>query len=123
MKRSEHEAVQASRPQALADLKRLMYEHSMHIEVVNRLLAYKTEAREYIAYFRRMTFLTNGSFMVCGLALMGFGIKRMAVSALLVGVVCLFAGMLIFWKFSGAFIGMIRALHATEAVARKHDLI
>lgn len=123
MSECEHDKPNRFNPQAVDDLKQLMREHSMHIEVVNTLLASKAEARDYIAYFKRMTFLTNGSFMAGGLALMGFGIKRMVGNEYLLGFVCLLIGMAVFWQFLGAFISMIRALRATEAVARKHDLI
>lgn len=123
MSLNESEAKQALRQKALGDLQRLKRSHAMDSEVIDCLLASKTEARRYIAFFKRMTFLTNGSFMAGGLALIGFGCKQMIGSQLLVGFVCLFIGALVFWQSSGAFISMIRTLHAMEAVARKHDLI
>jgi len=122
MKRSEYRPEHYS-TQALADLHRLMRNHSMNIEVVNCLLTSKAEAGRYISYFRRMTFIINSSFMAGGLASIGFGAKRLSGGEFILGGLCLIIGMVIFWKFSAAFVSMTRTLQATVAVARKHDLI
>jgi len=110
-------------PAALADLKALSRDHGINDELIKSLLASKEEAHAHISFFKRMMFVSNGAVMTLGLALAGFGAKRLMDGFSIVGVLCLVAGALLFLKFLAVFAGMVRAIKAAEAVAQKHKLI
>ena len=117
------DATRAPSPAALADLKALSCEYGINDELITSLLASKEEARAHISFFKRMMFISNGAVMTLGLALAGFGAKRLMDGFSVVGVLCLVVGVLLFLKFLSVFASMLKSLRATEALARKHNLI
>ena len=110
-------------PQAVADLKALARDNAINAELIKSLTASKEEARAHIRFFKRMMFVSNGAVMTIGLALAGYGGKKLVGGFSIVAVVCLLAGLLLFVKFTAVFAGMTRSIRKTEAVARKHELI
>lgn len=61
--------------------------------------------------------------MTIGLAIAGFGAKRLMDGFSVLGLICLIAGALLFLRFAAVFASMTLSMKATEAIARKHDLI
>lgn len=110
-------------PEVLADLKMLSRDYGINNELIRSLVTSKEEARAHLAYFKRMMFMTNGAVIAVGLALAGYGGKRLMDGFSIVAVICLIIGLLLIIKFTAVFAGMTRAIKATEAVARKHELI
>ena len=117
------DAARAPSPAALADLNALAREHGVNAELIKSLTAGKEEARAHLGFFRRMMFVSNGGVMTVGLAIAGFGAQRLMSGVSILGVLCLVIGGLLFLKFTAVFASMVKAIRATEAVARKHDLI
>jgi len=117
------DAARAPSPEALSDLKALSRDHGINAELIKSLTASKEEARAHIGFFKRMMFVTNGGVMTVGLAIAGFGAQRLLGGFSVLGLVCLVVGALLFLKFTAVFASMDKAIRATEAVARKHDLI
>ena len=117
------EGVRAPSPEALADLKALARDHGINAELIKSLTASKEEARAHIGFFKRMMFMTNGAVMTVGLAIAGFGAQRLMGGFSVLGLVCLIVGAIVFLKFTAVFASMVKAIKATETVARKHDLI
>ena len=113
----------APSPEALADLKDLARDHGINAELIRSLTTSKPEARAHIGFFKRMMFVSNGAIMTLGLAVAGFGGQRLMGGFSILGAICLVVGLLLFLKFMAVFAGMTRAIKATEAVARKHNLI
>ena len=113
----------APSPEALADLKDLARDHGINAELIKSLTTSKVEARAHIGFFKRMMFVSNGGVMTVGLAIAGFGAQRLMSGVSILGVLCLVIGGLLFLKFTAVFASMVKAIRATEAVARKHDLI
>ena len=110
-------------PEARADLKQLSTDHAINAELIHSLTTSKEEARAHLAFFKRMMIVSNGLLMFLGMSLAGFGAIRLVDGFSILGVICLLAGSLIFLKFASVFASMTRAIRATEAVARKHQLI
>jgi len=110
-------------PEALSDLKWLAREHGINDELIQSLKTSKDESRMHIRFFKRMMFAINGAVMTIGLALTGFGIQRMMNGFSIIALIMTFAGSLLFVKFASVFMGMSRAIKATESIAQKHDLI
>lgn len=117
------EASRPPSPQALADLKALARDHGVNAELIKSLTASKEEARAHLGFFKRMMFISNGAVMTIGLAIAGFGWQRFSAGSALLGGICLALGALLFLKFTAVFASMVKAIKATEAVARKHELI
>lgn len=117
------DAVRAPSPEALADLKQLARDHGINAELIKSLTASKEEARAHLGFFKRMMFVTNGGVMFMGLLLAGFGLQRLMSGFSVLGLICLAVGAILFLKFTTVFMSMTRAIKATEAVARKHELI
>jgi len=117
------ETVRAPSPEALADLKALSRDHGINAELIKSLTTSKEEAREHLGFFKRMMFVSNGGVIFVGLVLVGFGVQRLMGGFSVLGLVGLVVGALLFLKFTVVFAGIVRAIKATEAVARKHDLI
>ena len=117
------EAVRAPSPEALADLKQLVRDHGINAELIKSLTTSKKEARAHLGFFKRMMFLTNGGVMFAGLVLAGFGGQRLLSGFSVLGLICLLIGGLLVLKFTAVFASMVKAIRATEAVARKHELI
>ena len=117
------EAARAPSPEALADLKALARDHGVNAELIKSLTASKEEARAHLGFFRRMMFVSNFVVMMIGAAIAIFGGQKyfQGASDLWIGAMVL--GLLLFLKFFTVFISMSKALRATQAVARKHDLI
>ena len=110
-------------PERLADLKRLVDDHGISLDMISSLSSSKEEARAHIGFFKKMMFVSNGIVMTIGLSVAGFGLKRLMDGFSVLGLVCAVLGLLLFLKFTSVFVGMARAIKATEAVARKHELI
>ena len=117
------EAAQTPSAEALADLKALARDHGINAELIKSLTASKEEARAHIGFFKRMMFVTNGGVITVGLGIAGFGAQRLLGGISVLGVICLVVGALLFLKFTAVFASMVKAIRATEAVARKHDLM
>lgn len=117
------EAVRAPSPEALADLKQLARDHGINAGLIKSLTASKEEARAHLGFFKRMMFVTNGGLMFIGLLLAGFGLQRLMSGFSVLGLICLAVGAIVFLKFTAVFASMVKAIKATEWVARKHDLI
>lgn len=117
------EAGRAPSPAALADLKALARDHGINAELIKSLTASKEEARAHLGFFKRMMFISNGAVMTVGLALFGFGWQRFSAGSLIVGGILAVIGVILFVKFTAVFSSMVKAIRATEAVARKHELI
>ncbi len=113
----------APSPEALAELKGLARDHGINAELIKSLTTSKEEARAHLGFFKRMMFVSNGVVRMVGWAIAGFGAQRLMVGMFIVGVICLVIGGLLFLKFTAVFASMVKAIRATEAVARKHDLI
>ena len=117
------DAARAPSPEALADLKRLARDHGVNAELIKSLTASKEEARAHLGFFKRMMFVSNGAVMMIGAAIAIFaGLQLRGGSSILWGA-AMGIGIILFLKFFAVFISMSKALRATEAVARKHDLI
>lgn len=114
---------QTPSPALLADLKALESKHAINSELIKSLLASKDEARAHIGFFKRMMFVSNGAVMTIGLAIAGFGAKRLIDSFSVLGLISLITGALLFLRFAAVFASMALSMKATEAIARKHDLI
>ncbi len=110
-------------PQALADLKALTRDRGINEELIKSLTVSKEEARAHLGFFKRMMIVTNGGVIFVGLSLAGFGAQRLMGGFSVLGLICLVIGAMLFLKFTAVFAGMVRAIKATEAVARKHELI
>ena len=117
------EAVRAPSPEALADLKKLARDHGINAELIKSLTTSKDEARAHLGFFKRMMFVTNGGVMFIGLLLAGFGLQRLMSGFSVLDLICLAVGAIVFLKFTAVFASMVKAIKATEWVARKHDLI
>ena len=113
----------APSPERLADLKRLVDDHGMSLDMISSLSSSKEEARAHLKFFKRMMITSNGLLMFLGLTLAGFGILRLVDKFSILALACAIAGTLLFRKFASVFASMSRSLRATEAVARKHNLI
>lgn len=113
----------APSPERLADLKRLVDEHGISLDMISSLTSSKEEARAHLKLFKRMMFVSNGLLMFLGLTLAGFGVLRLMDTFSILGLICTIAGTLLFLKFASVFASMNRALRATETVAKKHRLI
>ena len=123
MDKSRPEVAHAVSPEALADLEMLARDHGMNAELIQSLQAGKEEARAHLKFFKTMMYASNGVVMFLGLALVGFGLQRLIGGFSVLDAICLAIGAVLFLKFSVVFLSMLRALRATEAVARKHELI
>lgn len=110
-------------PALQADLEGLRDDHGMNEELIKSLLVSKEQACAHIGFFKRMIFMSNGAVMTIGLAIAGFGGRRLMGGFSVLSFICLLGGVLLFLKFMAVFAGMTRSIRATEAVARKHDLI
>ena len=117
------EAQRAPSPEALADLKVLAREHCVNAELIKSLTASKEEARAHLGFFKRMMFVSNGAVMMVGAALAIFAGQQLRGGTSILWVAALGIGIVLFVKFFTVFISMSKSLRATEAVARKHDLI
>lgn len=117
------EAERPPSPEALADLKALARDHGLNAELIKSLIVSKAQARAHLKFFKCMMFISNGAVMILGLALVGYGGKRLMDGFSIVAVICLVVGLLLFAKFAAVFASMTRAIRATEVIARKHDLI
>ena len=117
------EANRAPSPEALADLKMLARDHGISAELIQSLKTCKDEARAHIKFFKRMMFLSNGAVMTLGLALAWVGCQRFFAGSTVLGAICFVLGVLFFLKFSAVFASMVKAIKATEEVARKHGLV
>ena len=117
------EAGRAPSPALRADLDALERDHAINSELIKSLLASKAEARAHIAFFKRMMFVSNGLIMSVGLAIAGFGVKRLLDGFSGLALAALIVGGLLFLRFAAVFVSMTLSLKATEALARKHDLI
>lgn len=106
-----------------SDLRVLERDHAINSELIKSLLASKEEALAHIIFFKRMMFVSNGAVMTIGLALAGFGGKRLLDGFSWLGIVALVVGVLLFLRFVTVFATMTLSMKATEALARKHDLI
>ena len=113
----------APSPALAADLEALKRNHAINPELISSLLASKEEARAHIRFFKRMMFVSNGAVMTIGLALAGYGGKRLLGEFSINGLICLIVGGLLFLRFAAVFATMTLSMKASEAVARKHDLI
>ena len=110
-------------PQALADLKALADDHGINAELIKSLTASKEEARAYLGFFKRMMFISNGLVMMIGAAITIFAGQKFSGGASFLWGGAVLLGVILFVKFFTVFISMSKALRATQAVARKHDLI
>lgn len=110
-------------PELAADLKALERNHAINPELIKSVLASKEEARAHIRFFKRMMFVSNGAIMTIGLALASYGGKRLFDAFSVIGLICLIVGGLLFLRFAAVFATMTLSMKATEAVARKHELI
>jgi len=110
-------------PEAMADLRQLTSDHAINADLIHSLTTSQTRARAHLKFFKNMMIISNGSVIFAGAVLAGFGLLRLSNGFSVFGLICLIAGSLLFVKFSTVFISMNRALRATEAVAKKHDLI
>jgi len=110
-------------PEAVADLRQLSSDHAINSELIHSLTASKKEARAHLKFFKRMMMISNGLLMFVGAVLAGFGVSRLLDGFSVLGLISLIAGLLLFLKFVSVLASMTRALHATEAVARKHQLL
>lgn len=106
-----------------SDLSALERDHAINSELIKSLLASKEEAHAHITFFKRMMFVSNGAVMTIGLALAGFGGKRLLDGFSWLGIISLAVGVLLFLRFVTVFATMTLSMKATEALARKHDLI
>lgn len=106
-----------------ADLKALERDHGMSSELIKSLTTSKEEARAHIRFFKRMMFISNSAAMTIGLAILGFGVKRLTEGFSVLGAVSLVVGLFLFLKFAIVFASMTKAINNTEAVAQKYDLI
>ena len=107
----------------MADLKALESNHAINSELIKSLLASKDEVRAHIGFFKRMMFVSNGAVMTIGLAIAGFGTKRLMDGFSVLGLICLIVGALLFLRFAAVFASMTLSMKATEAIGRKHDLL
>jgi len=107
----------------ITDLEALKRNHAINPELIKSLLASKAEARAHIKFFKRMMFVSNSVVMTVGLALASYGGKRLLGEFSVTGVICLIVGGLLFLRFAAVFASMTLSMKATEAVARKHDLV
>ena len=110
-------------PEAVADLRQLSSDHAINAELIHSLTASKEEARAHLKFFKRMIITSNGLLMFVGATLAGFGILRLLDGFSILGLISLISGLLLFLQFASVFMSMTRALRATEAVARKHQLL
>ena len=117
------EAQRASSPEALADLKALARDHGVNAELIKSLTASKEEAQAHLGFFKLMMFLSNGAVMIVGAALAIFAGQQLGGGTSILWGAVLTLGVILFLKFFTVFISMSKALRATEAVARRHDLI
>ena len=117
------EAQRAPSPEALADLKALAPDHGVNAELIKSLTASKEEARAHLGFFKRMMFLSNGAVMMVGAALAIFAGQQLRGGTSILWGAAFGIGIVLFVKFFTVFISMSKSLRATEAVARKHDLI
>ena len=117
------EAARAPSPEALADLKALARDHGVNAELIKSLTTSKEEARAHLGFFKRMMFVTNGGVMMIGAAIAIFSGQQLKEGTSILWGVSLTIGIILFVKFFTVFVSMSKSLRATEAVARKHDLI
>ena len=110
-------------PEALVDLKALAREHGVNAELIKSLTAGKEEARAHLGFFRRMMFMSNGTVMMIGATIAILAGQKFYQGASDLWIGAMVFGLLLFVKFFTVFISMSKALRATEALARKHDLI
>ena len=110
-------------PSLQSDLKALERDHAINPELIKSLLASKEEARAHIGFFKRVMFVSNGAVMTIGLALAGFSGKRLMDGFSVLALIGLIVGALLFLRFAAVFATMTLSMKATEALARKHDLI
>ena len=110
-------------PEAVADLRLLSTDHAINADLIHSLTASKLEAREHLKFFKRMMIISNGTLMFLGLTLAGFGGLSLLNDFSILGLICLIAGTFLVLKFASVFASMTRALSATKAVAKKHQLI
>lgn len=122
---SETDNIEPAHPstERLADMKRLVDDHDMSLDMISSLSSSKEEARAHLKFFKRMMIISNGLLMFLGLTLAGFGVLRLMERFSILGLICTIAGTILFLKFASVFASMNRALRATEAVAKKHELI
>lgn len=104
-------------------MRTLAHNHGINAELMKSLMTSKEEARAHLGFFKRMMFVTNGGVMFVSLCLAGFGGQRFMGGFSVLGLICLVIGAMLFLKFTAVFASMVRAIKATEAVARKHELI
>ena len=117
------DAARAPSPEALADLKQLAREYDIDSELIQTLITCKEQSRTQIRFYKRMMFVSNGTIMTVGLALAGFGWERLSAGSAVTGGICLAIGALLFLKFTAVFASTVKAIWATEIIARKHNLI
>ena len=117
------EAQRAPSPEALADLKALARDHGVNTELIKSLTASKEEASAHLEFFKRMMFVSNGAVMMVGAAATIFAGRQWIGGGSDLWIGGIVFGLLLFLKFFTVFISMSKSLRATEAVARKHDLI
>ena len=117
------EAARAPSPEALADFKALARDHGVNAELIKSLTASKDEARAHLGFFKRMMFVSNGAVMMIGAAIAIFAGQQLRGGTSILWGALMVLGVILFLKFFTVFISMSKALRATEAVARKHDLI
>ena len=117
------DAARAPSPEALADLKALARDHGVNAELIKSLTASKDEARAHLGFFKRMMFMSNGAVMMIGVAIAIFAGQQLRGGSSILWGALMVLGVILFLKFFTVFISMSKALRATEAVARKHDLI
>lgn len=110
-------------PALAADLIALERNHAINPELIKSLLASKQEARAHIRFFKQMMFVSNSVVMTVGLALAGYGGKRLIDGFSVIGLICLIVGGLLFLRFVAVFASLTLSMKATEAIARKHELI
>ena len=117
------DAARAPSPEALADLKALARDDGVNAELIKSLMASKDEARAHLGFFKRMMFMSNGAVMMIGAAIAIFAGQQLRGGSSILWGALRVLGVILFLKFFTVFISMSKALRATEAVARKHDLI
>lgn len=100
-----------------------MRDHGVNAELIKSLTTSPPEAHAHIGFIKCMMFMSNGTVMTLGLAIVGFVGQRLMGGFSIISAICLVAGLLLFLKFMAVFAGMTRAIKAAEAVARKQNLM
>lgn len=93
-------------PERLADLKRLVDDHGMSLDMISSLSSSKMEARAHLKFFKRMMIISNGLLMFLGLTLAGFGILRLMDTFSILALIYTIAGRLLFLKSASVFASM-----------------